>query len=106
SYTKMDNFDSYFNWIWKQKEKPDVVLIDGRFRVACFLTSVLYANPNTKIIFDDYTDRTYYHIVETVLPKKDLNFNTRQALFIVPHLTNEQRATALSLLDNFKFVMD
>jgi hypothetical protein len=46
---------------------PDVVLIDGRFRVACFLSSLLFGAPGARILFDDYFDRPYYHCVERFL---------------------------------------
>ena len=43
---------------------PDLVLVDGRFRVACFLYSLVCARPGTVILFDDYADRPQYHVVE------------------------------------------
>jgi hypothetical protein len=46
---------------------PDVVLIDGRFRVACFLASLVFGTQGTRILFDDYFDRPYYHTVEQFL---------------------------------------
>ena len=46
------------------KLKIDLVLIDGRFRVATFLACLLYLKPPFKIIFDDYKNRQKYHIVE------------------------------------------
>jgi hypothetical protein len=53
---------------WKKaaelKLVPDTVLIDGRFRVACFLYSLLAARQGTTLIFDDYFDRPNYFVVE------------------------------------------
>ncbi len=43
---------------------PDTILIDGRFRVATFLYSLLCARVGTTILFDDYLDRPYYFVVE------------------------------------------
>ncbi len=43
---------------------PDTVLIDGRFRVASFLYSLLSSRTGTKILFDDYFDRPHYFCVE------------------------------------------
>jgi hypothetical protein len=43
---------------------PDLVLIDGRFRVASFLYSLLCARVGTTIMFDDYLDRPHYFVVE------------------------------------------
>jgi len=86
SFKMRENFQVYANWFWKQNEIPDLVLIDGRFRVFCFLTSMKYAPIGTKIIFDDYINRPQYHLVEeftTILDKCG-----RQALFEV---TNEAK---------------
>jgi len=41
----------------------DLILIDGRFRVACALKSHGIINDNCKIIFDDFLDRKQYHVV-------------------------------------------
>ena len=43
--------------------RPEVVLIDGRFPVACFLATILFARPGCPILFDDFQDRPYYHSV-------------------------------------------
>jgi hypothetical protein len=45
--------------------QPDLIVVDGRFRVACFLASLLWSQPGTMIIFDDYTGRRRkYGVVE------------------------------------------
>jgi hypothetical protein len=53
----------YFRSIAQQ---PDLILVDGRFRVACVLESLLSLSPlsTTQILLDDYADRPYYQIVE------------------------------------------
>lgn len=61
---------------------PDVVLVDGRFRVACFLASLLRARPGTRIMFDDYLDRAYYRVVDAVV--SPTAFHDRTAEFVVP----------------------
>ncbi|MAS05532.1 MAG: hypothetical protein CL534_12740 [Ahrensia sp.] len=43
---------------------PDFVMIDGRFRVASFLYSLISCKDGTTILFDDYYDRPSYHTVE------------------------------------------
>jgi hypothetical protein len=43
---------------------PEVILVDGRFRVACCLASLLFAKPGARILFDDYLERPHYHTVE------------------------------------------
>ena len=82
SYINRKYIFNYIDYIWTKDIKPDFVLIDGRFRVSCFLHSLITGNPGTKIIFDDYTNRHYYHIVEEyVMP---LEVSKNQALFIIP----------------------
>jgi hypothetical protein len=43
---------------------PDTVLVDGRFRVACFLYTLLVARVGAIVMFDDYFDRPEYFVVE------------------------------------------
>ena len=46
-----------------EQQKVDLVFIDGRFRVACCLKCFDIINDNCLIIFDDFLNRKYYHIV-------------------------------------------
>jgi len=66
--SKIGNYWGYMAQPWRvakeQNLVPDTVLIDGRFRVACFLFSLLSARIGTKILFDDYLDRPHYFVVE------------------------------------------
>ena len=45
---------------------PDLVLVDGRFRVASALTA--FANlaglSDARVLVDDYTNRPHYHVME------------------------------------------
>lgn len=52
--------------IWRTKEfaHPDLVLIDGRFRVACFLTTLFSITAPTRVLFDDYLDRPVYQAAQ------------------------------------------
>lgn len=83
SYDRRDSFIEYFNSPWKHDKQPDTVLIDGRFRVACFLVSLIKSKPGTKLLFDDYTNRQIYHVVERYCAISDTC--GRQALFIRPN---------------------
>jgi len=47
-----------------QDRRPDLILIDGRFRMASFLASLLLSKSGAIILFDDYFDRPQYHVVE------------------------------------------
>lgn len=72
-------------WEFVRKEglSPDLVLIDGRFRVGCFLASLVEARPGTTIAFDDYLSRPrMYGTVERFLPPTQVI--DRCAIFTVP----------------------
>ena len=59
--------------IWSHNRflQPEVVLIDGRFRMACFLTTLFLTSAPVTVLWDDYIDRTNYHAVEDfVRPSK------------------------------------
>lgn len=74
---------------------PDVILIDGRFRVASFLVSCLCAKAGTVILFDDYYYRPQYSVVEKLfMPASRAE---RMAEFIIPDSFDRQDAT-LALL--------
>ena len=46
-----------------EKDSIDLVLIDGRFRVACCLKCYNIISENCVIAFDDFLNRAHYHIV-------------------------------------------
>ena len=79
--------------------KPDLVLIDGRFRVACFLQAALHLAPGAKILFDDYRDREHYWPVSRVL--EPAGFEGRMAVFDVPQLPADVFRIAGELLPQF-----
>ncbi len=49
----------------EQRLEPDLVLIDGRFRLACSLAALLHARTGACILFDDYANRPYYRSLES-----------------------------------------
>ncbi len=102
AYSRREHFQVYTDWIWRRGDKPDVVLIDGRFRVACFFTSVLIGEPGTTIIFDDYRDRRHYHIVEEML--RPYATCGRQAIFRRPAAVDTEALQ--ELIDQFRMVRD
>lgn len=56
---KFRDFPGYAVDVWNLEgfSHPDVVIIDGRFRVACFFTTMLLIQKPTKVLFDDYDNR-------------------------------------------------
>lgn len=64
---------------------PDLVLIDGRFRLACALSVAALASKrgeSTTILFDDYIGRPAYHPVERFLGPPAITLD-RAAVFYI-----------------------
>lgn len=81
-YQNRNKFIDYVEGPWRTDQSSDLVLVDGRFRMACFLTSLLRARPGTTILFDDYIGRTHFQVAEEFAPS--IRKNARQAAFVVP----------------------
>lgn len=62
---------------------PDLILIDGRFRVASFLYSLLSARVGTLLLFDDYLNREAYFVVEKYCKLQEKH--GRMGVFYVDH---------------------
>lgn len=101
-YRNRSAFAEYPSSLWNLGSDFDLVLIDGRFRVACLLRSLLEARPGTKLLFDDYCTKPWYHVVEEVI--RPIATNGRQALFICPPSVPELAVE--SMLQEFQFVAD
>ncbi|VVM22346.1 hypothetical protein BSPWISOXPB_2687 [uncultured Gammaproteobacteria bacterium] len=88
-YSKRECIINYVESIWKHEQKPQFVLVDGRFRVACFLYYLATGAPGTKIVFDDYVNRPHYHLIEEfVEPNKTCG---RQCMFVVPEKVDKEK---------------
>lgn len=91
--SKVDLWPLYCSSIWSRikadgLDQPDLILVDGRFRVACFLASMAFAKAGTCILFDDYMDRPHYHVAEKHFEK--VGNAGRMAEFIVPEAVDTQ----------------
>ena len=104
SYEMIDSFSDYTDFLWKQKKTPKLVLVDGRFRVCCFLTSLKFAEEGTTILFDDYTNRPQYHFVEKYVSRfKECG---RQCMFVVPSKADIDMVELEKDIVSFRNVMD
>lgn len=101
-YEKRRRFRDYVFSPWDRGEDPDLVLIDGRFRVASFFATLLRARPGTIVLFDDYVGRAQYEIVEEFVPLGERC--GRQACFAVP--AGIDKVEASRMLEKFEYVMD
>lgn len=55
--SRIESWPNYFLSVWDRLESsPDVVLIDGRFRTACGLVSLLVCPESTTILMHDFFD--------------------------------------------------
>lgn len=97
---------SYYSDPWRLlKEKkltPDLVLIDGRFRVCCFLMALIHLKPGTVILWDDYRDRPEYHMVESFIQPQ--RFHDHMAEFVSAGTLDISAVT--DLLFQMLFVLD
>ncbi len=98
---RVEKFIEYTDWLWNQSKFPDLVLIDGRFRVCCFLTTIKNCETGCRIIFDDYIHRPQYHFVERFLPVSDVR--GRQALFVVPEKKSWDDAQLDFAIEAFRY---
>lgn len=64
---KRESFPNYSLDIFKQRNDFSIVFIDGRFRIACILASIMHCKPNTRIFVHDFNNRPQYHKVLTFL---------------------------------------
>ena len=65
---------SYPISVWDREDfqHPDVVLIDGRFRLACALTVLFRITRPLVVLIDDYLDRPGYKKIETLTGAPDM----------------------------------
>ena len=100
--TKWKRYINYPLNVWEHPDfvDPDLVLIDGRFRTACFITVLLFCNKPTTILFDDYKERKFYSKIEEFT--QPIEFIESMARFEVQPNMVEKRTllTALRLYFN------
>jgi hypothetical protein len=53
-------------WLNPGVSDCDLYMVDGRFRVACFMQIVLHCRPYASIMMHDFTSRSHYHVVKQV----------------------------------------
>lgn len=57
--------------LWQDRRPPDLVLVDGRFRVACIAASVVHGADSTLIAVHDFWNRKEYHRALEILEVVD-----------------------------------
>jgi hypothetical protein len=82
---------------------PEIVFIDGRFRVWCALQSCARIQNDFLLIFDDYFSRSEYHVIESLLgPARRFSGDT--AIFDVKkgHVKSNDLANLKSYQNDFR----
>lgn len=66
--TCRSNWPAYHRAVWATEDGGafDTFMIDGRFRVACFMQVLLHCRPDATIMFHDFANRLAYHVVREV----------------------------------------
>lgn len=85
--SRAEAWQDYPQSVWDRADfiQPDVVLIDGRFRIACLLTVAQRTKAPVTVLFDDYASRPAYHRVEALF--RPLAMHGRMAQFQIDPLT-------------------
>lgn len=77
----------------------DIVLIDGRYRVACTLQTILNTDANVKIFIHDYTYRPEYHVLEEFLDLKQ----TVDSMVYFKKKKNIDKKAVAKMYEKFKY---
>lgn len=64
-HSKVSDWPLYYKAVWRKFniQNPDIVLIDGRFRVMCALNSIPYINRDTVVMVHDFSKREHYKVI-------------------------------------------
>ena len=66
--TNINDWKKYIQ-AYKKEYNADIILIDGRFRVACALDIFPKIRSDTAVLIHDYETRNQYHILEKYYTK-------------------------------------
>ena len=84
--TTVEDYKKYIQ-AYKSEYNADIILIDGRFRVACALDIFSKIRKDTIVLFHDYTPRKQYHIIENYYIKVK-TWNELALFFKNPNITS------------------
>lgn len=99
--SRIRHWPDYALKVWELPDfrHPDVVLVDGRFRLACFLTVLYRITRPVVLFFDDYAPRAAYHkAAKLVAPTAMIGRMARFDLIPTPLMPDRLRAYAKALL--------
>lgn len=94
-------FPHYPLGIWQDggmTAAPEVVLVDGRFRMGCALATAFNTKTPVDLYWDDYRKRRVYHAVEKWLGKPELTGRMAHFRIEPQRLDPRDMAEAMSLM--------
>lgn len=88
--------------VWDRPDfaQPDVVLIDGRFRLPCALTVLFRSTRPVTVLIDDYLDRPGYRRIETLVGAPVMAGRMAQFMFTPQALPAAQMSWILAAYAN------
>lgn len=85
-------------WL-RSTDSYDLVLIDGRFRVACAAIVCLHPKNSKYICFDDFVDRPQYHVIKPFIEV----IQTVENMIVCRPKPSNNREDLQKLYDEYKF---
>jgi hypothetical protein len=80
-------------WLNPEASRADLYLVDGRFRVACFMQIILHAHPDALIAIHDFANRPQYHVIYDVA--REIAVRENLSVFVRRPDCNPIRALAI-----------
>lgn len=98
--SKRKDFPNFSQKPFLDNIKYDRVFIDGRFRVACALQTILNCDNNTKILIHDFNNRSEYHCILEFLEIVD----TADMMALFKLKENIDTSKVLEMYNEYKFI--
>lgn len=95
-----ESWINYPNGLKACPKKPDLVFVDGRFRVACALTALLNLSDKTIIIIHDFWTRPTYH---EILPFVKILERSSDSTIVFQRAESFDTAAAEQLLEKYRY---
>ena len=86
-----------------EAKRLDMILIDGRFRVACCLHCFDMISDKCQIVFDDFLNRPHYH---DVLEFYDIVRNTDDNVMVVLKKKKGIDGPSIALLEKYELIQE
>jgi hypothetical protein len=103
-FSRRSAWSDYHSSVWSnpRSKEADFYLVDGRFRVACFMQILLHSQHDALIAIHDFASRAQYHVVREVA--REIAIANEFSVFIKKSFLDHQRVTAI--LDDHAFAPD